>query len=143
MRFSQKPDMECSLWSALTDEHIKTPMAITAENLAEKYKISREECDAFALLSQQRWAKAQNSGMFDQEIVGIPFKNIKTGESELFLIDEHPKPQSSLESLAKLPSVFKKNGTVTAGNASGKLIEFFLNPNLTNFFFSFVFFFSF
>jgi hypothetical protein len=95
-------------------------MAITAENLAEKYKISREECDKYALQSHQRWAKAQNSGRFEEEIVPIVFKNKKTGQDDFFKVDEHPKPQSTLEELAKLPALFKKNGTVTAGNASGE-----------------------
>lgn len=111
--------MECSLWAALTDKNINTPMGVTAENLAEKYNITREEADKFALMSQQRWASAQKNGRFKEEIVAIPFKNKKTGVEEHFEIDEHPKPQTTMESLGKLPSVFKKGGTVTAGNASG------------------------
>lgn len=121
--------MECSLWSALTDHHIKTPMGMTAENLAEKYKLTREDADKFALLSQQRWANAQKNGRFKEEIVPIPFKNRKTGADEYFQVDEHPKPQTTMESLGKLPSVFKKNGTVTAGNASG---EFFTSIQLVS-----------
>lgn len=93
------------------------PMGITAENLAKKYNISREDTDKFALRSQQRWGAAQKNGNFKEEIVPVPLK-IK-GKEVLFEVDEHPKPDSSLEVLAKLPSVFKKDGTVTAGNASG------------------------
>lgn len=120
MKFSQTPEVQCSLWAALTDSYCKTPMGVTAENLAEKYNITREDADKFALLSQQRWAAAQKGGRFKEEIVPIPFKNRKTGAEEHFEIDEHPKPQTTMESLSRLPTVFKKNGTVTAGNASGE-----------------------
>lgn len=119
VKFSKTPDMECSVWATLTDHHIKTPMGMTAENLADKYGISRQECDEFALLSQKRWHEANQQGKFKSEIVPIPFKNRKTGGVDLFEVDEHPKPSTTLESLAKLPAVFKKDGTVTAGNASG------------------------
>jgi len=115
VKFSQSPVTECSIWSTLTDHHIKTPMGITAENLSEKYNITRKDCDEFALLSQQRWKQAQISGKFKSEIVPIPFKNRKTGNVDLFEIDEHPKPNTTIESLNKLPAVFKKDGTVTAG----------------------------
>lgn len=119
VKFSQAPPLECGIWGTLTDAHINLPMGITAENLAEKYGITREECDAFALRSQQNWKRAVDEGRFKAEMVGIPFKNRKTGQIEVFEVDEHPKPKSTLESLAKLQAVFKKNGTVTAGNASG------------------------
>lgn len=109
--------MECALWSALTDWYVKTPMAITAENLAEKYNISREDCDKFALLSQKRWADAQKSGKFKNEVVPVPVK-VK-GKEIAFEVDEHPKPETTMEILAKLPTAFKKGGVVTAGNASG------------------------
>ncbi|KAI1303563.1 3-ketoacyl-CoA thiolase, mitochondrial [Halotydeus destructor] len=119
VKFSQTPQMECSLWSTLTDHHIKTPMGVTAENLAVKYNITRQQADEFALQSQKRWKDALDNGRFKEELVGIPFKNRKTGQEEMFLIDEHPRPQTTMEILAKLPTVFKKGGTVTAGNASG------------------------
>ncbi|RWS26995.1 3-ketoacyl-CoA thiolase-like protein [Leptotrombidium deliense] len=119
VKFSQTPQMECALWTTLTDHHVKMPMGITAENLAEKYNISREESDKFALRSQQNWKKAQDSGWFKEEMAPIMFKNKKTGKEDAFDVDEHPRPQTTLESLAKLPAVFKKDGTVTAGNASG------------------------
>ena len=94
-------------------------MGVTAENLSEKYNISRQDCDEFALLSQQRWKKANDAGKFKSEIVGVPLKNRRTGNVDLFEVDEHPKPKTTLEELAKLPAVFKKNGSTTAGNASG------------------------
>jgi acetyl-CoA acyltransferase 2 len=117
-RFGVDYKFEDVLWSTLTDAHIKLPMAITAENLAEKYKISRQECDEFALLSQKRWQAAHDSGIFQDELVGVPIKG-KKGPEE-FIKDEHPRGNGvTLEALGKLPAVFKKDGVVTAGNASG------------------------
>jgi acetyl-CoA acyltransferase 2 len=93
-------------------------LSVTAENLAAKYGITREQCDAHALQSQQRWAEAQAAGAFKDEIVPVSIKVKKTTES--FEIDEHPRVKTTMESLAKLPSVFKKDGgVVSAGNASG------------------------
>lgn len=92
-------------------------MAVTAENLAKKYNISRKECDEYALSSQHRFAAAQQSGHFKSEISGIELKGRKG--PELFEVDEHPRPQTTIEGLAKLPPVFLKDGVVTAGNASG------------------------
>ncbi|GLD92794.1 hypothetical protein PINS_up001373 [Pythium insidiosum] len=109
-------NLQDTLWSALTDSYAGTPMGITAENLAEKYGITREECDEFALRSQTLWAKANEAGHFNDEIA--PFE-VKAGRNvELFSTDESPRV-TSLEKLAKLKPVFKKDGTVTAGNASG------------------------
>lgn len=115
--FGKAPTMEDSLWSALTDSYTGTPMAITAENLAEKYKISRTDADAYALTSQQRWAAANEAGYFKNEIAPIEVKQKKAVVS--FDKDEHPRPQTTMEVLGKLPPVFKKDGVVTAGNASG------------------------
>ncbi|MCL4136340.1 UNVERIFIED_CONTAM: hypothetical protein GTU68_019118 [Idotea baltica] len=109
--------MEDVLWASLTDSYCKTPMGVTAENLAVKYKITREDSDKFALRSQTNWAKGQESGAFDDEIVPVEVKTRK-GKTNM-TVDEHPKPKATLEGLAKLPSVFKKEGTVTAGSASG------------------------
>lgn len=110
--------LEDTLWQGLTDEYAKTPMGITAENLAKKYNITREDTDRYAHQSQQRWKKAQDQGFFKDEIEPIKMKS-KKGE-ELYEIDEHPRPQTTIEQLSKLATVFKKeNGTVTAGNASG------------------------
>ncbi len=106
-----------SLWATLTDQHVKTPMGVTAENLAESHKISRQACDSYALLSQQRFAAAQAGGVFAQEIVSFEVKSKKGPLS--FDKDEHNRPQTTLESLAKLAATFKKDGVVTAGNASG------------------------
>ncbi|MBX6395802.1 MAG: thiolase family protein, partial [Alicyclobacillaceae bacterium] len=94
------------------------PMGITAENLAEKYNISREEQDRYALRSQQRMANAMNNGYFREQIVPISVPQ-RRGEPVLFEVDEHPRPDTTLEALAKLPPAFKEGGTVTAGNSSG------------------------
>lgn len=93
-------------------------MGITAENVAEKYGISREEQDAFAVESQRRALAAIAAGHFNSQIVPVEIKGRK--ETVLFDTDEHPKAETTLESLAKLKPAFKKEGgTVTAGNASG------------------------
>jgi acetyl-CoA acyltransferase 2 len=115
--FGKAPALEDSLWNALTDSYSNTPMAVTAENLATKYGISREACDAYALSSQKRWAAAQEKGLFAAEIAPVTVTQKKASVS--FDKDEHPRPQTTLEALAKLAPVFKKDGVVTAGNASG------------------------
>jgi acetyl-CoA C-acetyltransferase/acetyl-CoA acyltransferase 2 len=115
--FGKAPAMEDSLWSALTDSYNNTPMAVTAENLAVKYGITREQCDEYALGSQQRWAAANEQGLFKSEITPVEIQQKKATVS--FAVDEHPRPQTTKEILAKLGPVFKKDGVVTAGNASG------------------------
>lgn len=92
-------------------------MGITAENVAEKYSISRQNQDEFALHSQQKWFAAMQAGKFADEI--IPFEVTIKKKSFIFEVDEHPKPETTLQSLAALKPVFKKDGSVTAGNASG------------------------
>ena len=103
--------------SVLTDPFGEGHMGVTAENLASKYGISRAEQDEFAFESQQRALKAISEGHFESQIVPITIKSRK-GET-VFSVDEYPKSDISLEGLAKLRPVFKKDGTVTAGNASG------------------------
>jgi acetyl-CoA acyltransferase 2 len=115
--FGRAPALEDSLAAALTDSFCNTPMAITAENLAQKYGISREDCDRYALLSQQRWAAAAEGGAFNDELTTVEVAGRKG--TVVFSKDEHPRPQSTLETLAKLSPAFKKDGVVTAGNASG------------------------
>ncbi|UJL45514.1 thiolase family protein [Virgibacillus sp. NKC19-16] len=94
------------------------PMGITAENLAEKYEISREEQDEFALRSQQRMANAMEEGRFDEQIVPINIP-VRKGEPITFSKDEHPRPQTTMGGLSKLPPAFLKEGSVTAGSSSG------------------------
>ncbi len=115
--FGKAPPVEDSLWQALTDSYSNTPMAVTAENLAQKYGITRQHCDEYALSSQQRWAAANEAGRFKSEIAAVELQSKKGPVS--FAVDEHPRPQSTMEALAKLAPVFKKDGVVTAGNASG------------------------
>lgn len=105
-----------SLWAGLTDAHIGLPMGITAENLAERYNISRQECDEYSLRSQQLWAKANAEGIFNDEIAPYEVKGKKG--MEMMTQDEHPRP-SEIGNFTKLKPVFKENGRVTAGSASG------------------------
>ncbi|MEH7336542.1 thiolase family protein [Neobacillus drentensis] len=93
-------------------------MGITAENVAERFSISREDQDAFALESQVRASTAIDNNHFQNEIVPVEIKNRKS--SFIFTVDEHPRPETSLEALNKLRPAFKENGTVTAGNACGR-----------------------
>ena len=106
------------MWDGLTLLGVGPAMGITAENVAEKYNISREEQDQFAVLSQQRAGKAIKKGRFKEEIVPVPVPQ-RRGEPKLMDTDEHPRPDTSLETMAKLLPAFKEGGTVTAGNASG------------------------
>jgi acetyl-CoA C-acetyltransferase len=106
-----------SMVAVLTDPFGVGHMGITAENLAAKHNISREEQDAFAVESQRRAGVALAEGRFKSQIVPI-VKQTRKGEV-VFDTDEHPKPNTTMESLAKMKPAFKKDGTVTAGNASG------------------------
>jgi acetyl-CoA C-acetyltransferase/acetyl-CoA acyltransferase 2 len=115
--FGKAPQVGDSLWDALTDSYCQTPMAITAENLAQKYGITREMCDELALSSQKRWAAANEKGLFKDEIAPIDIVTKKA--TVAFAQDEHPRPTTTPEILAKLGTAFKKDGVVTAGNASG------------------------
>ena len=105
------------LWESLTDPFAGCDMANTAENLADQYQISREEVDAYALRSQKAAAAAQEKCYFTAEIVPVTVPGRK-GPVEV-MRDEHPRPDTTPEALAKLPPVFRKDGVVTAGNASG------------------------
>ena len=101
------------LWDIFNGYH----MGVTAENVAEKFQITREEQDKFALESQEKALKAQKENKFKEEIINF---KIKSEKSEInFSKDEHPREGINLDALLKLKPVFKKNGTVTAGNASG------------------------
>jgi len=101
------------LWDAFHGYH----MGVTAENVAEKFQVTREEQDKFALNSQKKAIKAQKENKFKDEIINF---KIKSKKAEIdFNIDEHPREGINLETLSRLKPVFKKNGTVTAGNASG------------------------
>lgn len=102
------------LWDAFNDYH----MGITAENVAARYHLSREELDAHAVLSQQRAAAALESGVFDEEIVPVHVEQKK--KSFDFARDEFPRPGTTMDVLGKLRPAFKKDGVVTAGNEIGR-----------------------
>ena len=93
-------------------------MPQTAENVAEDFRVSRADQDAFALRTQQRWAKAHAAGFFQCEVIPVSIPQ-KKGDPKRFDTDEHPRPDTTLEALYKLQPIVKPNGTVTAGNASG------------------------
>lgn len=116
-KFGKPPELVDTLWAGLTDSFCKTPMGMTAENLAEKHTITREDADKFALRSQQKWAAAFEAGAFKDEVAPI---EVKTRKGPVTVDrDEHPRPQTTMETLGKLPPSFKKDGIVHAGNASG------------------------
>ncbi len=108
---------EDMLQATLTDQYTGSGMGMTAEKLAEQYDISREEQDEFAVLSNQRAAKAREAGIYAEEIVPVEVK--KRRDTVFVSEDEHIKPEATVEGLAKLRPAFKKDGSVTAGNASG------------------------
>ncbi len=110
-------DLEDTLWSALLDTHCGCTMAATAENCASAYGVSREEQDRYALRSQELADAAWKAGRFDDEVVAVEVRSRKGVGT--FSRDDHMRPDSTLEGLAKLPPAFGKGGCVTAGNASG------------------------
>jgi acetyl-CoA acyltransferase 2 len=109
--------LEDSLMVALLDTYCNTPMAGTAENLARKFKITREEQDEYAFRSQQEAKRAQDAGFFAEEIVPVEIKSRKS--TVVFDADDHLRSETTLEGLAKLRPAFAQDGFVTAGNASG------------------------
>ncbi|MBA4536800.1 thiolase family protein [Bacillus aquiflavi] len=111
------PNTESQPMSQPVEKYGNLTMGLTAENLAEKYSITREEQDEFALRSQQLAEQAIQNGKFKKEIISYDIKKKK--ETIVFDQDEHPR-KTSIEKLSKLDPVFKKNGTVTAGNSSGR-----------------------
>lgn len=110
--------VDTMIQDALTDAFSQVHMGITAENIAEQWGITREEQDAFAAASQQKAEAAIKAGKFEEEIVGVTIPQ-KKGDPVVFCVDEYPRFGASVESLSKLRPAFKKDGTVTAGNASG------------------------
>ena len=111
------PPVEDMLWSALTDSYAGLPMAMTAEKLAEQYRIGQDAVDEYSVLSQKRFAAAQEGGRLAQEIAPVDVATRKGTVS--FARDEHPRPDTTVETLRKLPKVFKKDGVIHAGAASG------------------------
>ncbi|MFI5235429.1 MAG: acetyl-CoA C-acyltransferase [Gemmatimonadales bacterium] len=118
-RLGPTPPLEDSLWEALRDTECDRSMAETAEALAEKYGISRADVDAYAYRSQQAADAAWRAGAFANEVVPVSIKDRKTKVESPWAQDEHRRPETTREGLAKLPPYFRKDGVVTAGNASG------------------------
>lgn len=118
LQLGRSGELEDSLWSALTDTYTGMPMGMTAEKLAVEYSISQGEVDEYSLLSQQRWAAAQEAGRFADELAPMEIP-ARRGQTVEFSVDEHPRPQSTVEGFAKLPKAFKKDGVIHAGAASG------------------------
>lgn len=111
--------LDCMIADGLTCPITLVHMGITAENIAEKYGIARTEQDEFAAESQAKAGAAIAAGKFKKEIVGVEVAGRKKGETIVFDTDEHPRPDTKIDKLAALRPAFKKEGTVTAGNASG------------------------
>ena len=118
-RFGQSPPLEDTLWEALRDPQCGRAMAETAEALATEHRITRADCDAYALRSQQGAAAAWKEGRMADELVPVPIRDRKTKQDAPWADDEHRRPDTTAEGLAKLTPVFQKDGVVTAGNASG------------------------
>jgi len=116
-KLGQTPQLEDSLWEARVDRYIGCGMAITAENLAEKYALTREQVDAYALRSQQAARRAQQAGLLAEEIVPVTVKDRKGNPVEI--TQDEGIRDTSMEALAKLTARFRKGGVVTPGNASG------------------------
>ncbi|HIV79845.1 MAG TPA: thiolase family protein [Candidatus Avanaerovorax faecigallinarum] len=110
-------ELRDSMWDSLTNLGIGPAMGITAENVAERYNVTREDMDAYALRSQQRAVAAVDGGRFKDEIIPVTVHGRK--EDVIYDTDEYPRRDASLEKLSKLKATFKEGGTVTAGNASG------------------------
>ncbi len=119
LRLGPAAPLEDTLWEALRDPGCGLSMAETAENLATKYQISRQAVDCYAARSQAAAAAGWEAGVFADEVVPVPIQNRKTKQTDNWAADEHMRPGTTIEALAKLPPYFRKDGVVTAGNASG------------------------
>ena len=119
LRFGQPAAMEDSLWAALRDSFCDLPMAETAENLAVQYDIGRAEADEYALQSQQRARDAWAAGAYADEVIPVQVPDRKSKTTTPWAADEAMRPDTSAAALARLSPVFRKDGLVTAGNASG------------------------
>ena len=112
-------ELSDGVWDGLTDHHTGVIMGMTAENVAERYGISREDQDEFAYTSQMRAKKALETGRFKDEIIPVIIPGKRGKPDTVVDTDEHPRPDTTMEKLRALPPAFKKDGAVTAGNSSG------------------------
>jgi acetyl-CoA acetyltransferase family protein len=118
-RLGPSAPLEDLLWASLTDPQCGFSMAETAENLAEKYRLTREEVDGYAERSQRLANKAWDECVFEEEVIAVPVRDPKTKQTVPFRADEHMRPDTTAAGLAALRPYFRKDGLVTAGNASG------------------------
>ena len=119
LRLGPPPPLEDSLWEAVRDAHCGLSMAETAENLGEQFGIGREAVDCYAALSQARAREAWARGDYAEEVIPVVLQDRRTRGPRPWAADEHMRPDTTPEALAKLPPYFRKDGVVTAGNASG------------------------
>jgi acetyl-CoA acyltransferase 2 len=119
LRLGPSAPLEDSLWESLRDAHCGLSMAETAENLAQQYRIGREAVDCYAARSQACAKAAWDADVFADEVVPVQVTNRTTRQPEPWMADEHMRPGTTPPGLARLPPYFKKDGVVTAGNASG------------------------
>ena len=119
LRLGPAAPLEDPLWEALRDSACGLSMAETAERLAERYRIGREAVDCYAARSQACAKAAWDAGVFADEVVPVTLTDRKSRQDTLWAVDEHMRPGTTAEGLAKLPPYFRKDGVVTAGNASG------------------------
>ena len=117
LRLAAQAELEDSLWECLSDRYCGLSMGETADNLAQRYELDRDEVDEYALGSQQRARQAWDDGVFDDEVTSISVG--RRGREQEFRADEHIRADTTLEGLAELPTVFREGGVTTAGNASG------------------------
>lgn len=119
LKFGPSPKFEDSLYEGLHDSYGGCAMSETAENLAEQYGVTREECEAYAVRSQQAAAAAWTAGVFANEVIPVMVRDRATKQDVAWAIDEHVREKTTLESLKRLPAIVRPDGTVTAGTASG------------------------
>ena len=119
LRLGPPPPLEDSLWEAVRDAHCGLSMAETAENLGQQHRIGRDAVDCYAALSQARAREAWARGDYADEVAPVMLLDRKAREPRPWAADEHMRPDTTPEALAKLPPYFRKDGVVTAGNASG------------------------
>jgi acetyl-CoA acetyltransferase family protein len=119
LRLGTPPPLEDTLWESLRDAQCGLSMAETAENLAQQYRVGREAVDCYAALSQSRARDAWARGDYADEVVPVMLQDRKSREPRPWAADEHMRPDTTPEALARLPPYFRKDGVVTAGNASG------------------------
>ncbi len=119
LKYGPSPLLEDSLFEGLRDSFAGCSMGDTAENLAAKYAVSRDDCEEFSIRSQQAAAGAWRDGVFRDEVIPVPIRDRKTKQDVPWACDEHIRAEATRESLARLPALFRSGGTVTAATASG------------------------